>query len=256
MESYYRYCDEAGGKDHGFIVLAGYLTTFKQWNAFTAQWNFALLASFNIPYFHMKEFAQSKGPFESWKNDEPKRARFLETAAGIIAAHVERAFSCIVPLKEFDNVNQIYHLDGAVGVPYSLAGRTCVARASIVIGRNVKTHYVFEDGAEGKGELQRILARDGYPAPIFRPGRDRINKRGEKIRGVIPLQAADFAAYEMRKVFKDDPAESRPLSKYRKSLRALAAIRSEEEDWGKYSREDLIRLCKEAGVPLRHAGSS
>jgi hypothetical protein len=253
MSSCYLYCDAAGGKDHGFIVVAGWLATFKKWGEFTSEWNQQLLASFDIPYFHMKEFAQSTGPFKSWKGDEPKRARFMERAAGIIGNYVERGVSCIVPFDSFQKVNAIYHLDTAVGVPYSLAGRTCVARTSVIIGREKDANYIFDDGDEGRGELMRVLERDGYSLPIFRPSRDRLGKDGQKIRGVVPLQAADFAAYEMRKVYRDDPQESWPLEKYRKSLHALAALRSEEEDWGKYTEQDLIRLCKEARVPMKRA---
>ena len=58
---------------------------------------------------------------------------------------------------------------------------------------------------------------------------------------MIPLQAADFAAYELRKVYKDDPTESWPLEKYRLSLRALANI---DCDWSKYTERNLITLCK------------
>jgi hypothetical protein len=115
---------------------------------------------------------------------------------------------------------------------------------------------VFDDGDEGKGELMRILERDGYPLPIFRPSRDQVNKHGQKIRGVVPLQAADFAAYEMRKVFKDDPTESWPLDRYRKSLRALAQVVSEDEDWGRWKERDLVELCKTADIPLRRPFAS
>jgi hypothetical protein len=253
LNSYYLYCDAAGGQDHGFIVVAGWLSTFEKWNVLVSEWNRDLLACFDVPYFHMKEFAQSTGPFASWKGDETKRARFMERAAGIIGNNVERGLSCIVPFEDFRKVNELYHLDEAVGVPYSLAGRTCVARTSIVIGRDKEAHYVFEDGDEGKGQLLRVMDRDGYSSPIFRPSRDRIGKDGQKIRGVVPLQTADFAAYEMRKVYKDDPGELWPLERYRKSLRALAALRSEEEDWGKYTEKDLIELCTNGKVPLRPA---
>jgi hypothetical protein len=80
MSSYYLYCDAGGGKDHGFIVVAGYLSTFDRWGAFTKEWN-ELLARFDIPYFHMKKFSQFKAPFdtEPWK-DEKRRARFLGSA--------------------------------------------------------------------------------------------------------------------------------------------------------------------------------
>jgi hypothetical protein len=251
MSSYHLYCDAGGGEDHGFIVVAGYLSTFEKWNAFTAQWNCDLLGAFDVPYFHMKEFSQSEKIFKSWKGNEPRRARFMATAAGIIGNHVEEGFSCIVSYHAFDKVNKTYALSEAVGVPYSLAARTCVARASLTIGRDKDVTYVFEDGDKGKGELVRVMGRDGYPSPIFRPSRDTVSKSGQKIRGVVPLQSADFAAYEIRKVYKDDPDESWPLNKYRKSLQAIAQIRSSEPDWGKYTEQDLIRLCREAGIPSR-----
>lgn len=251
LNGYYLYCDAAGGKDHGFIVVAGWLSTFSKWNEFTGEWNRDLLTAFDVPYFHMKEFAQSTGPFKSWKDDEPRRIRFMQRAAGIIGNHVERGFSSIVIFEDFQKVNALYRLDDAVGTPYSLAGRTCVAKTSLAVGRDKEAHYVFEDGDEGKGELLRVMERDGYSLPIFRPSRNKTGKDGKTLHGIAALQAADFAAYEMRKVFKDDPIESWPLHKYRKSLRALANIRSEEEDWGKYTEKDLIELCKNAKVPFR-----
>lgn len=243
MRSFYLYCDAAGGKDHGFIVVAGYLSTFEGWNAFTGEWN-KLLAIYDVPYFHMKKFSQFKEPFDGdrWK-DESRRARFLSSAAAIIADHVEQGFASAVDFEPFDKVNAIYRLDDAAGVPYALAGRTCAAKASRFGARSADTTYTFDDGDEGRGDLMRVMARDGYSLPIFRPSRDQV-KKGQKVKGVVPLQAADFAAYEIRKVYKDDPDEEWPLVKYRKSLRALAGVPS---DWGRYSEQDLIELCKKAG---------
>jgi hypothetical protein len=242
MSSYYLYCDAGGGKDHGFIVVAGYLSTFDRWGAFTKEWN-ELLARFDIPYFHMKKFSQFKAPFdtEPWK-DEKRRARFLGSAASIIAANVQQGFASAVEFDTFDKVNAAYRLDNVVGVPYSLAARTCVAKASRFGAPGSNTTYVFDDGDEGRGELMRILERDGYPSPIFRPSRYML-KRGKPHRGVVALQAADFAAYEIRKVYKDDPDELWPIVRYRKSLRALAGIPS---DWGRYSEQDLVELCDKA----------
>jgi hypothetical protein len=242
MSEYRLYCDAGGGTDHGFIVVAGYLSTFKKWLHFQDDWN-ELLATFSVPYFHMKEFAQSKGPFVAWKGDEPKRASFMSRAARIIVKRVERSFGCVVRYPDFEKVNELYHLDTIAGNPYALAGRTCAARAGICLGDLTGMVYVFEDGDVGKGELMRILERDGHPAPIFRPSRDQI-RNGRLNRGVIPLQAADFAAYEMRKTFKDDPREEWPLYKYRKSMRALADVPSVEGDWSKYEEQDLIKLCE------------
>jgi Protein of unknown function (DUF3800) len=248
MSHYYLYCDAGGGADHGFTVVAGYLSTFERWGSFTPKWN-DLLARFDVPYFHMKKFSQFKEPFhtEAWK-DENTRAQFLSGAASIIANHVEKSFATYVEFATFNKVNKDYRLDDAVGVPYSLAGRTCVAKASLHRGSTTDATYVFDDGDEGRGELMRVMERDGYPSPIFRPSRD-CEKKGRLVSGVIPLQAADFAAYELRKVYKDDPLESWPLERYRKSLRALADIDCE---WEKYTERDLITLCENIpNVPMK-----
>jgi hypothetical protein len=250
MSAYTLYCDAAGKKDQGFIVVAGYLSTLARWEAFTEEWKL-FLSTYDLPYFHMKEFAQSKGPFSSWENDEPRRIRFMSKATGIIKDHVERLFASIVEFESFNRVNKIYCLDEFVGVPYSLCGRTCVARASNYLGdADANIDYIFEDGDEGKGELMRVLDKDGFPSPIFKPSRDQ-KKKGHLVRGVIPLQSADFAAYEIRKVFKDDPMECWPIHKYRKSLQALARIDSNIMDWGRYTENDLIVLCQKASIPLR-----
>ena len=243
ISSYSLYCDAAGGKDHGLIVVAGYLSTYEKWLAFNREWNL-LLAAYDIPHFHMKEFAPSKGPFEKWEGDEKRRAAFLSRAAGIIKNHVQRSFTCLVEFDVFAKVAERHPLKDVAGCPYALAAKSCAAKASNCLpGLREEIGFVFEDGDEGKGELMRIMERDGYPIPIFKPSRDR-EKDGRTVRGLVPLQAADFAAYEVRKHFKDDPGELWPLEKYRKSLVALAGVPSTANDWGRYREQELLALCQ------------
>jgi hypothetical protein len=254
LNSYTLYGDAGGGRDHGFIVVSGYLSTFGRWCSFVAAWQYTL-ACFNAPYFHMKEFSQSKGPFASWKGEEPRRARFLGALAEIIHANVELSLACIVEFKTFEKVNQRYALAEAVGVPYSYAARGCVSHSHQYlrkknIGVLPEINYVFEDGDEGRGELTRVLLKDGYNAPIFRPSRDRTAKDGTPVRGFVQLQAADFAAYEIRKAFRDNPEEDWPLEKYRKSIRALGKINSW---WGKFTEHDILYMCRKAQLRLRKA---
>ena len=243
ISSYSLYCDAAGGKDHGFIVVAGYLSTYEKWLAFNREWNL-LLGAYDLPYFHMKEFAQSKGPFVRWK-DENRRAAFLSRAAGTIKNHVLRSFACLAEFDVFAKVCEDHSLKELAGCPYALAARSCVAKAGNCLeGAGSDVSYIFEDGDEGRGELMRIMERDGYPAPIFRPSRDRV-KNGRLVRGLVPLQAADFAAYEIRKHIVDDPAELWPIEKYRKSIAALARVPSAgSDDWGRFREQELISLCE------------
>jgi len=250
LSGYTLYGDAAGGKDHGFIVVSGYLATVDQWSEFIHDWRL-LLAMYDVPYFHMKEFSQSKGPFTSWKDDEPKRKRFLSKAAEIIRSRVEYGLSCIVEYETFLKVNLSFRLDGAVGNPYSLAARDCVAHSYTYLFEkgyvDPEITYIFEDGDQGKGEFKRVMKKDGHHEPIFRPSRDRENG-GVISRGSVPLQAADFAAYEIRKVFKDDPAEVWPIHRYRKSLAALSRVNSW---WGRYSEQNLLQMCEVASIPSR-----
>jgi hypothetical protein len=244
ISSYSLYCDAAGGKDHGFIVVAGYLSTYEKWLAFNREWNI-LLGTVDLPYFHMKEFAQSRGPFADWKDDEPRRAAFLSRAAGIIKGHVLRSFACLVEFKVYAKVGERYPLKEIAGNPYALAAKCCAAKASNCLpGLREGIEFVFDDGDEGKGDLMRIMERDGYPAPIFKPSRDRV-RNGRTVRGLVPLQAADFAAYEIRKHIADDPAELWPIDRYRKSIAALASIPSSaSDDWGRFREKELVELCQ------------
>jgi hypothetical protein len=64
----------------------------------------------------------------------------------------------------------------------------------------------------------------------------------------VQLQAADFLAYEVRKVEKDDPSETRAVEEHRISLRKLMWV---ESDWGVYSEDNLSKLCENLGVGKR-----
>jgi len=155
--------------------------------------------------------------------------------------------ACAVRFDVFEKVSENHPLKFLASNPYALAARCCVGKTTnALFGVSSDVAYVFEDGAEGKGELMRIMERDGYSAPIFKPSRDRV-KSGRKISGLIPLQASDFAAYEVRKQIADNPGDLHPLEKYRKSLVALARIaRAGSDDWGTFREQELIALCNES----------
>jgi hypothetical protein len=252
VTSFTSYFDAGGGEDHGFIVVNGWLSTLSKWDSFEVDWRL-LLASYNLPYFHMKHFSQSTGPFSNWKGNETKRRIFLSNVAEIIKSHVQWGAACAVPLDVFEKVNRTYALDRAVGPPYSLAGRDCIAHMHEYLrakndGALPPIKYVFEDGDKGKGELIRVMQKDGYSSPIFEPSVDQTTRKGEFRKGVVQLQAADFAAYELRKAIKDDPNDEWPMHRYRKSLQALANIPAW---WGKYSELDLITMCGKGALRAR-----
>jgi hypothetical protein len=64
---------------------------------------------------------------------------------------------------------------------------------------------VFEDGDRGKGKLQKRLSGDGCFSPTFKPKKDVIEE-GIISHGFVPLQAADWFAYELSLAVKNAEA--------------------------------------------------
>ena len=104
-------------------VVSGWIASTAAWERFDTDWRI-LLARYEVPYFHMREFAHSVGPFASWKGEENKRANFLRNAVDIIRACALHGFACLVEHAPFNSVNAQYYLSEWVGTPYALAGGT------------------------------------------------------------------------------------------------------------------------------------
>jgi hypothetical protein len=239
------YFDDAGGADHGFTVVSGWVSTVANWKRFDIDWRL-LLAHYDLPYFSMKECAQFKGPFDKWEGiNQGTRSSFLRDAADVIKSYVLYGFGSVIQHKEFDAVNRRYTLKEYVGSPYALAGRICtkhVRRWGLKNGyERWKLAFVFDKGTPKSGTLAKLMEREGLGNPIFLSPLDTFHEGKLVQKGLTPLQAADFLAYELRKIHKDDPEELWPIEKYRKSVRALVRVPS---FWGKCTKADLESLCE------------
>jgi len=96
-------------------------------------------------------------------------------------------------------------------VAYSIAGRTCEKKLRewvIAEWKNPSTvvELVFEEGDKGKGKLQKRLLDDRCFSPIFRPKKDFVEEDGTTRCGFVPLQAADWLAYELSVAMKNAEA--------------------------------------------------
>lgn len=217
------YFDEAGGDDHGFTVVAGFMASVEQWDSFEIDWKLFLI-KYDVPYMHMLEFAHCSGPFKKWKEPrfEPTRRNFLREAAEIIHSHIKRGFLCIVKHEHFYDAAALYPSQIYPRSPYALAGRTCAACAKQWVRKHLSKldiEFVFEDGGPDKHGLSDTLTKlnPRLPGPIFKPSRDTPDGR----RGLVQLQSADWFAYEIRKWQVDRPDLQTPRKEARKSLRAL-----------------------------------
>ena len=78
------YFDDAGGADHGFTVVAGWVSTVDRWSIFAEQWE-QMLAAFQVPWFDMKTLSHFRGVYEPWKARPEIKDEFQAAACRVIA---------------------------------------------------------------------------------------------------------------------------------------------------------------------------
>jgi len=113
------YFDESGKEDDpqfadNAICVGGWITTFNSWHRIETAWRTVLdRPEFGVPYLHMREFAHSKpgSPFETWKDDEAKRAAFLSALTQVIRQSDLVGVGAIVRVPDLQWFNRDYGLD-------------------------------------------------------------------------------------------------------------------------------------------------
>ena len=120
----------------------------------------------------------------------------------ILLPHVYRKFGCTIVNKDFGRLDESLQ-EGYILTAYSLAARTCIVLvrdwASSEPPMKNQVEFVFEKGDANQGKMKQQLIHDlGEECePYFRPKKDQIRKDGHADHGFIPLQAADWLAYEI-----------------------------------------------------------
>lgn len=206
------YFDESYGKANAYSV-AGYVATVKQWAEFEREWK-DLLKEFNVAYLHKRELEHLWGEFkyaQDWPKDEQRKLKeeVNRRACSIILRRVNAGFAASVYKADWQEFDKGRWAE-ALGESFYAAGALqCLKLVSSWIhrfNRNEPIRYVFERGAEGRDEVEKVL-RQTEKTPEARAmsrmaGWSFESKKDEVVRGVlhpaaIPLQAADFLAYEM-----------------------------------------------------------
>jgi hypothetical protein len=249
------YFDESQDDRFQMTFVCGWLANANQWKEFEYGWKL-FLAKNDVPYFHMREFAHSVGPFAKWKGKGGTRRGFMRAAAQIIVDTIERGFFCCVSDQIFEDFDKKYELRNFFGSPYALAGRTC---ANMVVEwastpttfprRDIE--YVFEDGAVDKGGLiDAMKINPRLSAPIFLPGRDQkpTKKSPTGKQGTVPLQAADYLAYEISKFTREHQNIKTDPSKFRASLGILPEKKVKKMF---FTESKMEIMCNMIGIPRR-----
>ncbi len=203
---------DAGGDDAtDYLTVAGFASSTDDWDEFSKKWN-ARLERHGIAFFHATDLASFQGPFEHWHDlpdrDELRRALYGDLM-DLIHSYCYHKLGCTVVNKDFRQTNSKLRAEFAPRA-YSLAARTCekYARKWLVEEWKYCTELavgiVFEAGDKGSGVLRQQLAADeGHIPPSFRPKKDTPRDDGTIDYGFVPLQAADWLAWEINRAVRD-----------------------------------------------------
>jgi len=196
MAMYSAYFDESTGNGSPVYVVAGFLSNDALWVQFEKEWK-AVLSEFKITAFHAQHFAKHKKQFLGW--DEPKRQRLLSALLDIIQRRAQFGFAAVVHAAAFRDVfkgkDRI-----EVGSVYRLGCTCCFSQVGEWAQKNYQIEpiaHCFDAGNKNAGDVLKT-----YQDIKSRP--DRIAWRlgpiaFESDDVLVPLQAADLAAYEIWK---------------------------------------------------------
>jgi hypothetical protein len=230
--------DASGKEDQPCIVVAGFLASHSDWQAFHTAWT-ERLGKDGIGYFHMVDFAACRKQFEGWSLQEPRRQQLYGDLIGIIQSHVYRQFACVVENQQFGRISAVNRQEYRLNA-YTLACRTCAADVRRWCSKSdfgdTPTGFAFEDGDIGKGMLTQRFREDGLPDPTFLPKKDMRKPDGTNIAGYTPLQAADILGWELNKPYRDMLAGKPRIERFRWGFEQLGQIPGIP---GHYSIKDL-----------------
>jgi len=190
------YADDSWGGDQ-IVSIAAYVSDADGWRAFEQDWR-AALSRAGAPYFHMKEFWSPSGPFTHLHDDPAATAQFLSELVRTIRAHLKY---CATPTVRIEDLEGFNRSKGVSLEPYPLALYACFIELRHAFP-NDEIELVVDkiEHAHAKIAVAEAYAESDTFADL-RPD-DFITvplKKTESFKSVLPIQAADFMAWELRK---------------------------------------------------------
>lgn len=234
MSEYAAYFDDSGHPDdQAAVVVAGFIASEANWLLFEREWK-EYLDRESIDVFHTTDFMNCK----VWP--QHKKEAILRRLVTTIQIRTIRPIGHAVLIADYREVNDQYAFEECIGTPYALAGRTVAKSLNNWKRKHPEDKLLifFEDGTKHKGDFIDVMERDGLPCPAFL-------KKSE----AVPLQAADWLAWEMFQVLKSGQAS--PFLK-----KVVGSLPDNDPDLGIYRKQNLLDMCKPSeglpnGIPLR-----
>ena len=243
--------DAGGDEQTDYLTVAGFASSSSDWDEFSIKWK-ARLDRDGIAFFRAVDANGFRGPFEHWR-ELPDREKLRESLFAdlmeLIQSHVYWKVAATVVNKEFHDTQSEVRRN-FVESAYSLAARTCEKYGRLWVMSDwkmcpdMKAAFIFEAGDKGQHRLRERLRKDfGHIPPNFRPKKDTRREDGSMEHGYIPLQAADWFAWETNRAVRDaDAGRVDDVSQCRWPIREF--VRCPYGHMGVYSPENLRDMDK------------
>lgn len=193
-------------KNPQLLTIGGYLSDVDSWGRFESAWK-QVLDDFSVPYLHMKETWDRDGIYKHIKEKPDDEAIFFHRLAMAIKDHTKFCTQTTVLLDDLKRFNVDHGLDlsaPALGV----YGCLMALQWQFPRGEIEAIFDKFEQASSAIDLAKAYLRSDVSAQPL--PG-DAVSpflsiysfEKKDSWRNILPMQAADWLSWEMRKTCVD-----------------------------------------------------
>jgi hypothetical protein len=198
------YFDDSGSHvGSANVTIGGFVAHVNEWKEFEREWRL-LLAEFEIEFVHISEYVARRGPYEKWADS--RRVDFMRKLTGIIRRRARAAIAASFPIHNYEKIKDIVV---AQAVEFSTTALVYCAGVcwknlgdwarDTGKGKDVRIASVFE---EGDHDSEILEAHRRFKNTPMVEEEWRLGDIGFDNKKCLPLQAADFFAYETHRRIK------------------------------------------------------
>lgn len=239
------FLDDTGKLDTAVVGIAGFAAPVERWKEFEAPWR-GVLSRFGLSWFHAVDCAHSNDEFEGW--DEKRRRALSQALMDVISNVKPTLIGAAMLSSDFKALPP--HIQTGMGEdPFFHCLQTCLHGARIEAKYadrpDERIATLVDDIPEFAGRAYKL-----WHSMRALPGNEYLfSFNVALVRETVPLQAADWLAYEMnlesKRLLGIDDASKRPRMRWPMER----FLEMDDPPMIRFfSREDLIGAYKE--VPL------
>jgi hypothetical protein len=193
---------EAEDPQHKASSVAGFVATADNWKLFEQRWQQNVLDRFELDYMHMNEFKGYAGKFAKFKGNRHEEIALFQAVCRAIRDSYLTPIGSSLRLADLRRFNQKHDqtLDD-----FAFNAHVCAQLMKLLYGENlIETFFDRTNGVLRKLDLAEQYAESDPDCPgILDTIQLNALGKGETFRKVLPIQAADFLAWELRRDMGD-----------------------------------------------------